>query len=50
MRRPVEQLGAQVSLQAPDLIAERGLRDVRALGRAAEMQLLGECHDETQLP
>ena len=41
----VEQLGAEVALQQADLLRQRRLRDVEALRRPAEVQLLGD-HDE----
>src|SRR5690554_1710134 len=38
----VDQLGADDRLQSADLLAERGLGDVQALGGAPEMKLLGD--------
>ena len=33
---------AQLGLEPPDLLADRGLRDPQPLGRAREVQLLGD--------
>ena len=49
-RRPVEQLGAQLSFQLPDLGADAGLADVHPLGRPGEVPLLGDRDEVLQLP
>jgi hypothetical protein len=38
----MQELRAQFLLQLRDLRAERGLRDVQAVGRAGEIQLFGK--------
>jgi hypothetical protein len=45
-----EQLGAQRSFQAADLLAEGRLRQVQALRGAGEVQLLGHGHEVPQIP
>jgi hypothetical protein len=47
--RTVEELDAQLLLQSPHLLAQRGLGDVLALRGPAEMQLLGDGQEVTQL-
>ena len=44
-RRPVEQRGTQIGLEGPDGSADVGLGEMQALGRAAEVQFLGD-HEE----
>jgi hypothetical protein len=39
--RPTKQAGAEFILEAPYLLAQRRLRDVKPRGRAAEVQLFG---------
>ncbi len=46
---PAEQLGAQLVLQGPDLLGERGLRDVHLLGGSGEVPGLGDCHEIHEL-
>jgi hypothetical protein len=46
---PVEQLRAQGFLQEPDLLGERRLREPETLGRAAEMTLLGDGDEGSQV-
>ncbi len=45
----VEELGAQVFLELQDLLGERGLRDVAALGGAGEVTGVGDGADVTEL-
>ena len=45
LRRAVQQAHAQLLLQAPDLPAQRRLRDAQSGGCATEMSVLGH-HDE----
>ena len=40
--RPVEELHADLGLQARDLLAQRRLDDVQPLRRASEVELLGD--------
>jgi hypothetical protein len=40
--RPVEQLDADVLLELPDLLAQRGLTDVQALSGLSEVQGVGD--------
>ncbi len=47
--RPREELAAQLVLQQPDLVAQRRLGHVEPLGRAAEVQLLGDRHEVAEL-
>ena len=47
--RAGEQRAAQLLLQRADLLAERRLGDVQARGGAAEVQLLGDGDEVTQL-
>jgi hypothetical protein len=44
-----EQLAADQLLQRPDLAAQRRLGEVQRLGRAAEVQLLGDRHEGPQV-
>jgi hypothetical protein len=48
--RPVDQLGAELVLEAPHLCADAGLADVHALGRAGEVRRLGDRHEVLELP
>ena len=43
--RPAEQLRAQLLLQGPDLLGERGLGDVHLLGGPGEVPGLGDRHE-----
>lgn len=47
--RPVEQFDLQLPLQAPHLLAHRGLAQQQPLGRPAEVQLLGDGDEAAQL-
>ena len=47
--RPDEQRKPELFLECPDLLAQRGLRDVQAFGSAAEVQLLRDGDEVTQL-
>ena len=47
---PVDQLGAEVLLEALHLCADARLADVHALGRAREVRLLGDRHEVLELP
>jgi hypothetical protein len=42
---PAEELGTQLFLEHLDLTAEGRLRHVEPLGRRAEMQFFGHCHE-----
>ena len=46
----VEQCGAQLVFQSPDLRADPGLADVHPLGRAGEVRLFGHRHEILELP
>jgi hypothetical protein len=46
----VEELDAELPLELADLLAERRLRDLEALRRAAEVQLLGDGDEVAQPP
>jgi hypothetical protein len=46
----VEELAAELRLEAPDLRGERGLGDVEPLGAAAEVQLLGDGQEVPEMP
>ena len=48
--RPVEQLDAEIVLELPDRLRQRRLRNVQALGGAAEMELLADRHEVAQVP
>jgi hypothetical protein len=48
-RGAVEQRGAQVGLERPDGTAEVGLGQMHALGRAAEVKLLGHYAEDLEL-
>ena len=41
-RRALEQLGAELGLEPPDLVRERRLGDVQLLGRAREVAVAGD--------
>jgi hypothetical protein len=45
----LQQLDAQLALQALQRLAQGGLHDVLAFGRPAKMQLLGQGHEVAQL-
>ncbi len=47
--RALKQFEAQLALEAADLLAERGLRDVQLRGRAREVALLGDGGEVAQL-
>ena len=47
--RAPQQLGAHQLLEGADLTAERGLRDVQPVGRAAEVELLGDRDERAQM-
>ena len=47
--RAVEQLHAELGLELADLLADGGLRDVQALRRAPEVQLLGDSDEVPQV-
>jgi hypothetical protein len=47
--RAREELGPELVLQQPDLVAQRGLRHVQPLGRPAEVQLLGDGDEVAQV-
>ena len=47
--RPVEQLGAQLPLQRADLLGQRGLRDVHALGGPGEVPGVGDGDEVAEL-
>jgi hypothetical protein len=49
-RGAVEQADAELGLQPQDPLAERRLRHVELLGRAPEVQLLGDRHERRQQP
>jgi hypothetical protein len=46
----LEEFQPQPRLELADLAAERRLRDVQALGRAPEVELLGDRHEVAHLP
>jgi len=46
----VEELDPEFALELPDLLAERRLRDLEALGGAAEMELLRDGDEVAQPP
>ena len=46
----VQQLGADDLFQPPDLLAERGLRDVHPLRRMGEGARVGNRHEVAQMP
>ena len=46
---PVEQLDAELIFQLADLLGERWLGHMQALGGAAEVPLLGDCDEVVQL-
>jgi len=48
-RRPDEQCGAELVLERTDLSAERRLRDVETLSRAADVAFLGHGNEVTDL-
>ena len=48
-RGPVQQRLAELGLEAADLLRERRLRDVQALGGAAEVPLLGDGDEVAQV-
>jgi hypothetical protein len=48
-RAALEQLDAELALECPDSLAERRLRHVQALGRPAEVQLLGDGDEVRQM-
>ena len=48
--RPVQQRLSEFAFQPLDLGADRGLRDVDALGRAGEVGLLGDGDEILELP
>jgi hypothetical protein len=39
---PMEKIDAQLELELPDLLAQRGLSEMQTLGRTPEVQLLGD--------
>ena len=41
----LQQSHAKLRLERANLLAERWLRDVQALGRSVEVELLGDCHE-----
>jgi len=45
----VEQADLQVALERLDLLGQRRTRNVQPLGRATEIQLLGDGHEVAQL-
>ena len=45
----IQELDAELLLESPDLLAERGLGDVLSLGRPSEVQLLGDGEEVAQL-
>ena len=47
--RPAEQLGAQLPLQRPDLLGQRGLGDMHPLGGPGEVPGLGDGHEVLEL-
>src|SRR6185312_2860820 len=49
-RGPVQQVDAELLLELANLLADRGLGDVEALGGTAEMQLLGDGDEIPQVP
>ena len=49
-RGPVEERLPELGLEAADLLRERRLRDVQALGGAAEVPLLGHGDEVAQVP
>jgi hypothetical protein len=46
----LKQRDSELGFEAADLLAERGLRDVQSLGRAAKMELLGDCDEVLDEP
>ena len=48
MGRALEQAHGELALEPRDLLAQCGLRDVQALRRAPEVELLGEHHERPQ--
>jgi hypothetical protein len=46
---PLEEADLQLFLEAPDLLAERGLGDSQAAGRAAKMQLVGKSDEVAEM-
>ena len=47
---PLQEPDPELGLELADLLAHRGLRDVQALGRAAEVQLLGDGDEVAEVP
>jgi hypothetical protein len=48
-RRALQESDPELDLEPAQLLADRGLDDVQALGRAPEVQLLGDGHEVVQL-
>jgi hypothetical protein len=46
---PVEEVDTELALQGADLLAHRGLDDVKAFGRSSEVQLVGDRQEVLQL-
>jgi hypothetical protein len=44
-----EELEAEVALELPDLLGERRLGNVQALGGASEVELFGDGHEVAQI-
>jgi hypothetical protein len=49
-RRAVQERHAELGLEPPDLLRERRLGDVQALGGAAEVALLGDRDERAEMP
>jgi hypothetical protein len=47
--RALEQARAELALKARERLGERGLREMNTVGRAPEVQLLTEGHDDLEL-
>jgi hypothetical protein len=47
--RAGQELHAELLFQPADLLAERGLHDVQALGGTAEVELFGHSHEVAQM-
>ena len=50
MSRPVKEIDAELALEVLDLLGEGGLRNVEFLGSSAEVKLVGDRNEVTQVP
>jgi hypothetical protein len=46
---PIEKFGSHLTFQPPDVLAQRRLGDVQALGGSAEVQLVGDAEEQLEL-